>query len=236
MPLRSKKHYCSAVIAAAGASARMGGLDKLMAEIGGKPVLVYTLQALDQCAEISEMIVVTRQDRVEDVARLAEQWRIKKVAKIIAGGETRLDSVYRGVLQISPRAKLVAVHDGARPFITPDIVSDAVAAALKYHAAAPAVGVTSTVKRARDGVVIQTVDRNDLYEIQTPQVFSAVLLKGALQNAMDKKLYITDDCMAVEALGCPVRLTKGSRTNIKLTTEVDLAFAEAIIKMREERK
>jgi len=236
MPLRSKKHYCSAVVAAAGASARMGGLDKLMAVIGGRPVLAHTLRALDQCGEICEIIVVTRHDKIEDVARLADQWQIKKITKIIAGGETRLDSVYRGVLQISRQAELVAVHDGARPFVTPDIVSGVVAAALKYHAAAPAVGVTSTIKRARDDVVIQTVDRSDLFEIQTPQVFSAALLKGALQNAMDKKLYITDDCMAVEALGCPVRLTKGARTNIKLTTEVDLAFAEAIIKMREERR
>jgi 2-C-methyl-D-erythritol 4-phosphate cytidylyltransferase len=223
---------CSAVVAAAGSSSRMEGVDKLMLVIGGKPVLAHTLSALEKSPEICEIVVVTRQDKLEDVARLIDRYRLYKVEKVLAGGETRLDSVYRGVMQVSPKSRLIAVHDGARPFLTADIISSAVSAALKYGAAAPAVPVTSTVKRAKAGVVSQTVDRNDLFEIQTPQVFESDLLKGALQNAIDKKLYITDDCMAVEALGWPVRLTQGTRENIKLTTAVDIVFAEALLSKR----
>jgi 2-C-methyl-D-erythritol 4-phosphate cytidylyltransferase len=223
---------CSAVVAAAGTSTRMGGQDKLLVEIGGIPVLAHTLGALNKCREISEIIVVTRQEKMNDIARICTEYKADKVTQIVLGGATRLESVMNGIRQVSPRARLIAVHDGARPFVTENIVSLAVAAALKFSAAAPAIPVTSTVKRAKNGVVIKTIDRSELFEIQTPQIFAAEILKGALQNAIDKKLYITDDCMAVEALGCPVRLSTGSKDNIKLTTAIDIAFAEAILKMR----
>jgi 2-C-methyl-D-erythritol 4-phosphate cytidylyltransferase len=226
---------CSVVVAAAGSSTRMDGRDKLFAELGGMPVLAHTLTALNKCREVGEIVIVTRGEKLDEMARLCTEYGIKKVADIIIGGPSRLESVYNGVLRTSPRAKLVAVHDGARPFVTENTVSLAVEAALKFSAAAPAVPVTSTVKEARNGIVVRTVERSELFEIQTPQVFAPELLKGALQNAVDKKLYITDDCMAVEALGCPVRLTAGSRDNIKLTTAVDFAFAEAILKMRREK-
>ena len=223
---------CSAVVAAAGSSARMEGTNKLFAEIGGKPVLALALTALSKCREISEIIVVTRESDLTAVADICSTYGISKISKIITGGKTRLDSVYNGVMQVSPDSKLIAVHDGARPFVTEQIVSAAIEAALKYLAAAPAVPVTSTIKLARDGIVEKTIDRANLYEIQTPQVFIAELLKGALQNAVDRALYITDDCMAVEAIGCRVKLTEGSRENIKLTTAADIKYAEAIDKAR----
>ena len=223
---------CSAVVAAAGASTRMGGQDKLLLELGGAPVLAHTLKALNKCREISEIIVVTRQEKMNDVARICTEYGIEKVTQVVLGGSTRLESVMNGIRMVSPNSKLIAVHDGARPFVSESVVSLAVAAALKFSSAAPAVPVTSTVKCAKNGVVVKTIDRSELFEIQTPQIFAAELLKGALQNALDKKLYITDDCMAVEALGCPVRLTTGARENIKLTTAIDVAFAEAILKIR----
>jgi 2-C-methyl-D-erythritol 4-phosphate cytidylyltransferase len=223
---------CSVVVAAAGASTRMGGQDKLLIELGGTPVLAHTLLALNKCPEVAEIVIVTQQEKMNDVAQLCTTFRVDKVTQIVRGGATRLESVYSGVQNVSPQVKLIAVHDGARPFVTENIVSLAVTAALKFSAAAPAVPVTSTVKRAQNGMVVKTLDRNELFEIQTPQIFDAVLLKGALQNAVDKKLYITDDCMAVEALGCPVRLTTGTRDNIKLTTAIDVAFAEAILNLR----
>lgn len=223
---------CSAVVAAAGASTRMAGQDKLLIELGDRPVLAHTLLALDKCPEIAEIVIVTRQEKMNDIAQLVTTYRVGKVTNIVQGGATRLESVYSGVQNVSPHTKLIAVHDGARPFVTENIVSLAVTAALKFSAAAPAVPVTSTVKRALNGMVVKTLDRNELFEIQTPQIFDAALLKAALQNAVDKKLYITDDCMAVEALGCPVRLTTGTRDNIKLTTAIDVAFAEAILKLR----
>ncbi|NLA86478.1 MAG: 2-C-methyl-D-erythritol 4-phosphate cytidylyltransferase [Clostridiales bacterium] len=230
--LKKGEAVCSAVVAAAGSSARMQGTNKLLAEIGGKPVLVHTLTALNKCREISEIIVVTREADLSTVADLCSAYNISKMTKIVIGGKTRLESVYNGVMQVSPKAKLIAVHDGARPFLTDEIVSDTVEAALKFNAAAPAVPVTSTIKLAEKGLVKKTIDREWLYEVQTPQVFIAELLKGALQNAVDKSLYITDDCMAVEAIGCRVKLTAGLRENIKLTTAADLEYAEAILNAR----
>lgn len=223
---------CSVVVAAAGASTRMDGQNKLFVEIGGMPILAHTLTALDTCREIREIIVVTRAEDIDVVASLCAEHMVSKISKVIVGGQTRLESVYYGVLQAAPDSKLIAVHDGARPFVTNGIVKSTIEAALKYSAAAPAVPVTSTVKQAKNGMVVHTLNRDELFEIQTPQIFVSELIKGALQNAVDKKLHITDDCMAVEAIGFPVRLTAGTRENIKLTTSVDIAFAEAIYKMR----
>ncbi len=227
---------CSAVVAAAGSSARMKGTNKLLADIDGMPVLVHTLTALNRCRKISEIIVVTREADLSTVAAMCSTYNISKLTKIVIGGKTRLESVYNGVMQVSPKAKLIAVHDGARPFVTEEIVSETVEAAMKFNAAAPAVPVTSTIKLAEKGFVKRTIDRECLYEIQTPQIFTAELLKGALQNAVDKALYITDDCMAVEAIGGRVKLTEGSRENIKLTTAVDLEYAEAILSARRNKK
>lgn len=230
------KAFCTAVVAAAGSSTRMDGQNKLFIEIGGKPVLAHTLSALEACRRIGEIIVVTRAEDIQRVALLCENNGLAKVTKIISGGATRQESVYKGVLQVSKRAELIAVHDGARPFVTETIVALAVDAAKKYAAAAPAIPVTSTIKLAKDGLVEKTIDREALFEVQTPQVFSTELLKAALSNAIDKALYITDECMAVEALGCPVRLTAGARDNIKLTTAMDIVIAQAIYDARRIKK
>ncbi|NMA25304.1 MAG: 2-C-methyl-D-erythritol 4-phosphate cytidylyltransferase [Clostridiales bacterium] len=225
---------CSAVVAAAGSSTRMEGINKLFVEICGKPVLAHTLTALSKCREIREIIVVARETEMNEVARICGEYHIAKISRIIAGGRTRLESVYNGVMQVLPDSKLIAVHDGARPFPTERIVTAAVKAALQFSAAAPAVPLTSTIKIAKNGIVEKTIDRDSLYEVQTPQVFVAELLKGALQNAIDKSLYITDDCMALEAIGCRVKLTEGSRENIKLTAADDLLYAEVIAQKRRE--
>jgi len=228
---KEKTARCCVVVAAAGSSTRMGGQDKLFLELGGQPVLLHTLTALNKSPIVDEIIVVTRPDDIGFVANLCRENFILKAVQVIAGGDSRLKSVYNGIQAVSPDAEIIAIHDGARPFVTEGILSGVVDAAAKY-AAAPAVPVTSTMKQAKNGVVIKTIDRNELFEVQTPQAFSAELIKGALQNAIDKALYITDDCMAVEALGCPVRLTEGSKLNIKITTKADIAFAETIFSLR----
>lgn len=224
--------FCTAVVAAAGSSTRMEGQNKLYIDIGGKPVLAHTLQVLNKSRDISEIIVVTREQDMNKVAQLCMEYCITKISKVIAGGDTRLESVYRGVMQAAPESKLIAIQDGARPFITEHIISETVKAAIKNNAAVPAIPITSTIKEAKKGVVEKTIDRRNLYEVQTPQIFATELIKGALTNALDKSLYITDDCMAVEALGCPVILTKGARDNIKITTAEDVVFAEAIDQIR----
>ena len=223
---------CSTVVAAAGSSIRMGGPNKLFIDIGGKPVLAHTLTALSSCRSIREIIVVTHPDEIEEVTELCRIHKIQNISKIIPGGSSRMESVYKGVLEVSPEAGLIAIHDGARPFITESLISLVLEAATKFNAAAPAVPLTSTVKQAKNGMVVKTVDRAELFEIQTPQIFDAAIIKGALQNAIDKELSITDDCMAVEALGCPVKLTTGSRENIKLTTQTDILYAQALYDRR----
>ncbi|MEL4105942.1 2-C-methyl-D-erythritol 4-phosphate cytidylyltransferase [Oscillospiraceae bacterium WX1] len=223
---------CAAVVAAAGSSTRMDGRNKLFVELDGKPVLVWTLLALDSCDAIDDIVVVTRKPDIDAVAVLCRAHHIKKIFKVVAGGESRQESVYRGALEVPEDTQLIAVHDGARPFVTEMVIQSAVSAAAQYGAAAPSVPVVSTVKEAKNGTVIRTLDRSTLFEIQTPQVFDAAILKGALHHALEKGITVTDDCMAVESLGYPVHLTPGARENIKLTTAADIAFANAILDMR----
>ncbi|MDR3277138.1 MAG: 2-C-methyl-D-erythritol 4-phosphate cytidylyltransferase [Oscillospiraceae bacterium] len=232
--MKSKKHpSCAVVIAAAGASRRFGGEDKLFAPIGGTPALARTLAAFQRCGAIREIVVVARERELTRVAELVAEYSITKASRVIVGGATRLESVYNGVFAVTPSVKLIAVHDGARPLVTEEVIADAVSMAAKHAAAAPAVPVKPTVKRAKNGVVTETLDRDGLFEAQTPQVFEASVLKGALTNARDKRLDVTDDGAAAEAIGVAVWLTKGSYENIKLTTAEDLILAEAILSRRE---
>ena len=226
---------CSAVIAAAGSSTRMDGEDKLFAELCGVPVLAHTLRAFQESPPVDEIIVVVRGEMLERAAELCRTYGIDKAGTVIAGGESRISSVYNGVLAASDKAGLIAIHDGARPCVDLRVIEDAIKAAAKLHAATPAVPLSSTVKRVSNGVVTETVSRGDLYEIQTPQVFDADLIKAALTKALKigsepgAAMEFTDDCMAVESIGFPVHITEGSRNNIKLTTREDMAIAEAFL-------
>lgn len=222
---------CAVVVAAAGSATRMGR-DKLLLPLGDAPVLIHSLRVFDRCEAVEEIILAARPESLEEIAALVRDYGIKKAAKVVAGGKTRPESVHNGVLAAREDIPYIAVHDGARPFVTEKILMDALLAAEKCQAAAAAVPIVATVKRAEGGLVRETLRRDGLYEIQTPQVFRAELLKAALARAIEQGLPITDDCMAVEALGCPVYLTEGSRENIKLTTEADLPLAEAIAAMR----
>ena len=227
-----KTPSCSAVIAAAGESTRMDGQDKLFIEILNAPILAHTLKLFESCDLINEIIIVTREGSFERVIELCAKHGISKAKKVVIGGPTRLISVYNGVFAISADAELVAIHDGARPCATIELIKRTIESANKNHAATPAVAVSSTIKRAVRGAVTETLDRVELFEIQTPQVFDADLIKAALTNACDKFPDITDDCSAVELIGATVYITEGSRDNIKLTTVNDVPIAEAILTKR----
>ena len=220
---------CSVVIAAAGSSARMAGDDKLFALINGVPVLAHTLRAFQNCALVDEIIVVTRQEMIERVTEMCRTYGIVKAGSVIPGGETRFDSVSRGVFAVSKKSRLIAIHDGARPCISGGVIERTISSAAKYSAAAPAVPVWSTVKSVSKGVVTETINRENLVEIQTPQVFDSDLIKAALTKAVSVGELLTDDCMAVEMLGVPVHITEGSRSNIKLTEPGDILIAAAIL-------
>ena len=221
---------CTAVIAAAGSSSRMGAEDKLFIDIHGIPVLAHTLMAFENCVYISEIIIVAREQSIQLIGDICSSYNIDKASQIVFGGETRLHSVLNGVLAVSDSAEIIAIHDGARPCISTEIIERTIESAKKYHAAAPAVPVSSTLKRVKSDYILETVDRDSLFEVQTPQVFDADLIKAALSNAKNKSIGVTDDCQAVEIIGATVRIIEGSRLNIKLTTPEDIAIAQAILK------
>lgn len=231
----NKKHaFCSAVVVAAGSSTRMGA-DKLFIEVLGIPVIARTLGALESCEHIHEIIIVTRPESIVHMANICKDYDIAKATKILCGGDTRIESALAGLSEISLKAELVAIHDGARPFVTCEIVSEAISEALKHKAAAPAIPVKDTVKLTENCVVVSTPDREKTLAVQTPQVFQTDIIKAALTAAFRNGTAYTDDCSAVEALGVEVYLTAGSEENIKITTPLDLKIAEAIIKNRGER-
>lgn len=225
--------YCSALIAAAGSSQRMAGENKLLLPLNGKPVLIHTLQAIDAAASISEIIIAAREEDLVGFAGLCKTFGITKPVKVISGGKTRAESVFRAAAEANPEAELLAVQDGARPLVTPAIIDAVVEAARVHYAAAPAIPVKDTIKVAEGGVVRETPNRSSLFAVQTPQVFDAQLFRAALQSALDSGADITDDCSAVELLGKDVYLTEGSEENIKITTPLDMILAQAILEKRE---
>lgn len=228
-----KLDHCTAVIVAAGSSSRMKGEDKLLLPLFGRTVIDRTVEAFQNCAMIDEIVIVTREDLLGYMRSLCAARAYNKVSAIVKGGETRVHSVMYGLDHVSEKTGLVAIHDGARPLVTQDVIQSAICGAVDFHAAAPAIPVKDTVKTAKNRMVTGTPERASLYAVQTPQVFAYDLLRGALQKALQEELPITDDCSAVEALGMSVYLSKGSEENLKITTPVDILLAEAILKGRD---
>ena len=226
--MKQKKAGCTAVIVAAGSSRRMGA-DKLFLPMAGIPVIVRTLLQFQNCSSIDEIIIVTREDKLVEVADYCKQYGITKATKILQGGKERVESSAVGVFEADRHSGYIAISDGARPLVTSELIAATVDAARKFGAAAPAVPVKDTIKVAENGVVTDTPDRSKLFAIQTPQVFEADLIKGALTKAMREKLPVTDDCSAVEAMGYPVHLIEGSYQNIKITTQDDLIISQAYL-------
>lgn len=220
---------CAAVIVAAGSARRMQGIDKIMTPIGGRPMLLRTVQALSASERIDEIVIVTREDLIGQVSELC--CGEKKVRAVVVGGQTRTDSVLAGLAQV--HTALAAIHDGARPLVSPQVIEDAVRAAEVYGAAAPAIAVHDTIKIASGGIVTQTPDRSTLFAVQTPQVFATETILAALHDAQKRGIALTDDCSAAEAAGIKVHLTQGSEENLKITVPTDLILAEAVIKGRE---
>ena len=222
-----KLKYCGAVIVAAGNATRMKGIDKALAELDGMPVLQRSIKAFQDCAAIREIVVVTREDLLVQVMGLCKHY--DKVKAVVAGGADRPASVNAGLNAMSNRVKLVAIHDGARPLVSFEVIDRTVRAANTYGAAAPSIPVKDTIKVAQGGVVESTPDRSRLQAVQTPQVFDFDLLRGALKQAKKDDLAITDDCSAVEHLGMKIKLVEGDERNIKITTPLDLKIAEVFL-------
>ena len=224
--------FCTALVAAAGSSSRMGGVDKLMEFLDNVPVLMRTLTALQQADSIDEIVIATREDALVDISTLCKTYGITKCSKVVRGGESRCHSVLLAALEASPEAKLLAVQDGARPLVTPALIDRTVEAAAKCGAVAPAVPVKDTIKTAARGdgktvppdcAVCATPDRSTLYAVQTPQCFDRAAYLAALEELDETRArLVTDDCSLFELTGRPVQLTQGDYANLKITTREDL--------------
>ena len=218
---------CGAVIVAAGSASRMGGIDKVMAPLNGEPMIARTVRAFQNCDAISEIVVVTRQDLILPITSLCSG--MDKVQAVVAGGSSRQESVHLGLNALSDKCKLVAIHDGARPLISWQVIDRVVRAAHTYGAAAPAIPVKDTIKVVQGGVVKETPDRASLQAVQTPQVFDFDILRGALKKAKQDGAQVTDDCSAVERMGMAVKIVEGEERNLKVTTPLDLKIAQLLL-------
>ncbi len=218
------------IIVAAGRSERMDGVDKIFTALMGRPLLVWSLAAFKECDAIERVVVVAAPNAVGRVRDLCAEWRFAKVTAVIAGGETRQDSVRAG-LDAAEDAAIVAIHDAARPLVTADLIERGVAIARETGAALCAIPARDTVKQV-DGdppVVRATHDRAHMWLAQTPQVFDRALLLDAHARATSTA---TDDAALVEAAGHEVRVYEGAPSNFKITTQEDLITAEALLRER----
>ncbi len=223
------KRFVSAIIAASGNSTRMGlSISKQLIKINDRPTIEHTLSAFESSEVINEIIVVCRQQDIDSISEIAEKF--SKVKAVVTGGDTRADSVRNGVNACSDTTHFFAIHDGARPLITPDDIKRVVERAFESGGATLGTYVTDTIKVVGDSnVILSTPLRDTLRAVQTPQVFERELYLKAIENAQKNNLSVTDDCSMVEALGEKVEIVLGSVENIKLTTVTDLSLAEAIL-------
>ena len=222
-----KLQPCGAVIVAAGSATRMGGIDKVMADLGGEPMIVRTVRAFQNCEAIASIVIVTREDLIRPISDLCRD--MKKVAAVVAGGKSRQESVHLGLNALPKGTKLAAVHDGARPLVSWQVIDRVVRAANTYGAAAPAIPVKDTIKVVQGRLVKETPDRSSLMAVQTPQVFDFDLLRGALRKAEEDGAQVTDDCSAVERTGMRIKIVEGDERNLKVTTPMDLKIAELLL-------
>lgn len=223
LPLKS----CGVVIVAAGSASRMGGIDKVMAPLAGEPMIARTVRAFQDCDAVKKIVVVTREDLILPITSLCSG--MSKVKAVVAGGSSRQESVHLGLNALSGEVQLVAVHDGARPLVSWQLIDRVIRAANTYGAAAPAIPVKDTIKVVKGGVVEQTPDRSNLFAVQTPQVFDFDLLRGALKKVEQEQLQVTDDCSAVEQMGMRVKIVEGDERNLKVTTPMDLKIAQMLL-------
>lgn len=224
-----------AIIVAAGRGTRASGgseaQSKQFRELAGIPVIIHTLRQFEQSATVDECFVVVPAAHSSEFIKLVEKYRLRKVARVVPGGETRGASVWRG-LQIvrAATAEIVAVHDGVRPFVTPAEIDETVRAAQAHGAAILAAPMVDTIKEVQDGRVSRTLERSRLWRALTPQCFRYALLRRAYEQAVAENLDATDDSALVERLsGAPVAIVEGSARNIKLTRPEDFALAEILL-------
>ena len=222
------KKTVAAIVPAAGSSSRMGGISKIFAPVNGLPLIGYTLCALESCNAIDEIIITAQDKDISPIAALCRELGLCKVSKVLRGGETRSLSVMIGLIETN--AHFAAIHDGARPCVSPAMCHALIKKAIETRAAIPVLPLTDSVKTCQDNIVTKSLDRSALFSVQTPQCFDTGLVKGALARVLRDGLEITDDAAAVEALPYPVSILPGDTRNIKVTTPLDLEIVSLFLK------
>ena len=221
----------AAIIAAGGVGARLQSkVHKPFILLAGRPMIVWTVGLFEKTPSVDEIIVSIHPDDIVRFWTLAQQYRLGKVRAVVAGGRSRMASVANGLRAVSQTVRWVLVHDAARPLAAPALVESTIHAARSSGAAIAAVPVVPTIKEARGLWVTKTLDRKNLWAVQTPQVFRRDLLERAHRNGLTRKIDATDDAALVESLGHRVRLVPGSPRNIKVTTPEDVVIAQALLK------
>jgi 2-C-methyl-D-erythritol 4-phosphate cytidylyltransferase len=222
----------SAIIVAGGSSQRMG-FDKLFAVIAGEPVIAHAIRAFERAKCVSEIVVVTREQRHDEIRKIASSVGFEKIRAIVPGGERRQDSVRAGLDRVDRDAKYVAVHDAARPLITPEQIERAFTQCRVHGAAALAQPINDTLKRADgDLLVVGSVDRHQLYAMQTPQIFERKLIEEAYRAVDAENILVTDEVSAVERLGYKIAVVLNDDFNFKITYPRDLPISDFILRER----
>jgi len=217
----------TAIIAAAGSSTRMNGINKQLFEICGKPVIAHTIDAFERASAITDIVIVTKEEYIPEYKELCTLYGFKKVTAIICGGKERYDSVQNGI-KACVAADYIAIHDGARSCITPKQIDMLCQVAIIKGAVVPGCIVTDTVKRVKDGKITENIDRQGLFTVQTPQIFKGDMLKDAYSKFTGES--VTDDSAVVTNAGYAVHIVEMPPTNIKITTPDDLEKAEKLLK------
>ena len=224
----------TAIILAAGKSERMGGgVDKAFLSLVNKPVVAWSLLAFEKCADIDRIVLVVRKDQVMGSKAVVKMFGISKIDKIVAGGAKRQESVAAGLAACDLDTRTVVVHDGARPMVTPELISEVVKQVKKVPAVTAGRPMTDTVKFCEKGTVVtKSVDREKLWTVQTPQAFQVKELRAAYKalDAKGQTLEVTDDCMAIELNGGAVKIVESLKPNFKITTVEDLQLAGMLLK------
>jgi 2-C-methyl-D-erythritol 4-phosphate cytidylyltransferase len=222
----------AALILAGGTGKRMGApTNKQLLLLDGKPIIVHTLQAFEECRAVDGIFLVVNQKDLPVIQEeILETYRFGKIVKLIIGGRLRQDSVRNGLEAMDHACRTVIIHDGARPFITPAFVEKSISLMEMFDAIIPAIPVRDTIKIiSKEGFVSKTLDREALWHIQTPQTFKYDLILKAYRDGMARKLYGYDDATFLEALGKKVKVIEGSPYNIKITTPEDLVIAQGML-------
>ena len=222
-----------AIVVAAGKGTRLGGdLPKQFLELDGVPVIIHTLRQFERCKQINEVITVLPAEDTAGFQSLAQNFELTKVARVVTGGATRAQSVRHGLNAIT-EADIVAVHDGVRPFVTPEEIDEVVVAARKFGGAILTAPVPDTIKRVEEGRIVETIPRDELLRALTPQCFRFEVLRRAfeqLDRLESAGAEITDESMLAERLGIEIVSVKGNARNVKITTIDDLKQAEALLR------